>query len=302
MLLMGMLMLLQGSDPLGEADKLFGLEKYVEAVVLYRKCGDASVEALAQIARCMSLVGKLDEGRGWLARAAKLATEQDPPGWSRFLGVRGIFERESGDKGKAKATFEEMYAYCEKRQLWRRAIDAAHHVAIVGTPEEQLAWGRKGIAAAEKLGDESWLAVLWNNLAATYEDRKQVDMMLEAYLKAQTYHHKTGTPRKKMIADWAVGHGYRLTGDLEQARKLLQITLREAERQHEMEKSKESVEWVGWCKKDLGETLAASGERRKGLDLLREGRAALVESGIETWWPDGLKALDKSMQILESGK
>src|SRR3954470_20276873 len=76
MLLMGMLMLLQGADPLGEADKLFGLEKYVEAVELYKKCGDASVEALAQIARCMSLVGKLDEVRGWLARAAKLATEQ----------------------------------------------------------------------------------------------------------------------------------------------------------------------------------------------------------------------------------
>lgn len=296
--ILGMLMAIQAGDALGEADKVLRQGKTAEALEMYKACGESDVEALAQVARCLSLLGKLEEGREWLRKAAARAKETEPAGWSRYLGVRGIFERESGDRTKARATFEEMHAYCEGHGLWRRAVDAAHHVAIVAPPEEQAAWGLKGIAAAEKLGDEGWLAVLWNNLGATYEDLKQYAKMLEAYLKARDYHRKTGTPRQKMIAEWAVGHAYRLTGKLDDARALLERTLVEAERQHASEPSKASVEWVGWCKKDLGETLAAAGDRERGLALLREARAALVESGIESCWPEGLKALDETLRAL----
>lgn len=283
---------------LREADETFRARKYADALEAYRHAADAAagdknpqtqVEALAQVARCYSLQGKLDEGRPWLERAEKLASAAEPQGWSRLLGVKGIFLRESGDKAAAQRTFEEMHRYCVEKGLYKRAIDAIHHIAIVVPLEEQPAWALKGIDAAERLNDDGSLAVLWNNLGATYEDLKQYDKMVAAYLKARDYHHVAGGPLQKMIADWAVGHGYRLAGNLPEAERWLRKTLPLAE-------AAGSAEWVGWCRKDLGETLLARGDQAAALDLLRQARASLVEAGIDKSWPEGLKSLDEALE------
>ena len=288
----------ESQDLLRQADQTFGARKYPEALDVYRRCAEqaakdgnvaAEVEALAQVARCFSIQGKLDEGRPWLERAEKRASPDEPQGWSRLLGVRGIFHRESGDKAKAKATFQEMHRYCVEKKLDRRAIDAIHHLAIVAPPEEQPEWALKGIEAAERLKDDGSLAILWNNLGATYEDLKKYDPMLEAYLKAREYHHKSGGPLQKMIADWAVGHGYRLTGKLPEAETWLRRTLPAAE-------GLKDPEWVGWCRKDLGETLVARGEKAAGRDLLLQARKSLLEAGMDKHWPEGFKAVDDALE------
>lgn len=290
---------------LREADETFRARKYAEALDAYRRASDAAVternvsaqvESLAQVARCHSILGKLDEGRPWLERAEKLASAAEPQGWSRLLGVKGIFQRESGDKAAAKRTFEEMHRYCVEKGLFKRALDAIHHIAIVVPLDEQPAWSLKGIDAAERLKDDGSLAVLWNNLGATYEDLKQYDKMVPAYLKAREYHHATGGPLQKMIADWAVGHGYRLAGNLVEAERRLRKTLPLAEEMHAKESRPDSAEWVGWCKKDLGETLLARGDKAKALDLLRQARASLVEAGIDKSWPEGLQPLDEAIE------
>ena len=302
--------LLQSQDSpsaklLRDADQLFGARKYAEALVRYRTCSEqaakdgdraAQVESLAQVARCYSIEGKLDEGRPWLERAEKLASAGEALGWSRCLGVRGIFQREAGDKAQAKATFEELHRYCVEKKLLKRAIDAIHHLAIVVPPEEQPAWALKGIAAAEQLKDEASLAVLWNNLGATYEDLKQFDKMLEAYLKAREYHHKSGGPLQKMIADWAVGHGYRLAGKFPDAETWLRKALPQARDLHASEPRPDTIEWVGWCQKDLGEVLLARGEKAAALDLLKGARTSLVEAGVDKSWPEGFKSVDEAIE------
>jgi tetratricopeptide (TPR) repeat protein len=306
-----LLLLLLAPDPtdcLREADRTFAQRKYREALPLYRRAAEAAkkgesrqvqVEALAQVARCLSLGRKLEEARTWLAKAETVASPEEPLGWSRLLGVRGILEREEGDKRKAKATFVEMYRYCAKRKILNRAIDAVHHIAIVVPKAEQPAWALKGIAAAEELGNKGWLAVLWNNFGTTYEDLGEHEKMLQAYLKARTYHHETGGPFEKLIADWAVGHSYRLLGKLEESRKWLQPTLAQVRKLHENEPGHRSIEWLGWCKKDLGEVRVAEGDRTGGRKLLVEARAHLVEAGIEKWWPEALKKLDATLKSLE---
>jgi tetratricopeptide (TPR) repeat protein len=275
------------------ADKVFFSRQYAEALELYRPIAErGNVEALAQVARCLSLEGKLEEGRKWLERARKLASRDEPLGWSRYLGVRGIFEREEGDKGRARTTFEEMHAYCVERELHRRAVDAVHHIAIIVPAEEQPGWGLKGIAAAEKLGDASWLAVLWNNLGAAYEELKRHDLMLDAYVKARDFHYKSGGDVQKLVADWAVGHACRLSGRLKEARDLLEKTLAWAERTG-------MTEWAGLCRKDLGETHAKLGEEAKALEMLKAARTALVEAGYDKTWPECLNEIDEDLKNVE---
>lgn len=285
-------------ERLRAADRTFGARTYAEALDAYRLCSEdaaksgdrgTEVEALAQVARCFSLLGKLDEGKPWLERAEKLASPDEPLGWSRLLGVRGVFQREAGDTAKARATFEETHRYCVEKKLERRAIDAVHHLAIVVPAEEQPAWALKGIEAAERLKDDAMLATLWNNLGATYEDLRTYEPMLQAYLKAREYHRRSGGPLQKMIADWAVGHAYRLNGRLENAEALLRETLPAAE-------ALKNPEWIGWCKKDLGETLLARGEKAAARELLLQARSSLLEAGMDKHWPEGFKAVDDALE------
>lgn len=265
---------------LQEADALFGARKYDEAKEAYLKLVDGPdrVEAMAQVARCFSIAGKLDEGQPWLDRAREAGSPDEPNGWSRYLGVRGIFERERGDRETAKKTFVEMLDYCERHELWRRAIDAVHHIAII---DPDPAWGLKGIAAAEKLNDIGWLAVLWNNLGATYEDLKQFDKALDAYLKAREYHHAGNDDGRKLAADWAVAHALRLCGRLDEAKPQLESVVERGD-----------AEWAGYALNDLGELYAAQGRRAEALGTSELARRRLVEAGMEEHWPDILRQID----------
>jgi hypothetical protein len=289
---------------LAAADKTFSGRRYEEALVEYRAAaqaakssGDASseVEALAQVARMHSLAKppRLDEARAELRRAQEVASPDHPWGWTRYLGVRGILEREGGDKTQALATFVEYHDYALARGLYTRAIDAAHHAAIVAPPAEQLRWAKRGIAAAEAGDEEGWLAVLWNNLGASHEDRGDWKAAVEAYAKAKHYHDRRGGPLQKLAAAWALGRASLRAGDLERAGALLPGCLETARAGIEGAPENEQREWLGFALASHGELLLARGERVAGLNQLQEGRQLLVAAGIEKWWAPFLSDLDQ---------
>lgn len=292
---------------LREADATFARREYAAAKPLYEACAGAAreegarsieVEALAQVARCWSLPAPerdLPRAREWLARAGELASADDPPGWTRLLGVRGILEREEGDRPRALATFVEMYEYALARGLHRRAIDAAHHAAIAAPVEEQEAWAKKGIAAAEAGKETGWLAVLWNNLGATYEDQGRFRDAVSAYERAREYHHQGDQELPKLAADWALGHAHRLAGDLDAAERWLTPTLAWAERLG-------NREWIGYCAQDLGEVDLARGRREQGLGRLRAAREHLEASGLREHWPEGMQKLEDRIAAVERGE
>lgn len=207
-------------------------EIFSQALEAAQKEGSSSnaVEANAMIARCYLIVDNMVAGMPYLEAAQKIARADMPAGWSRYLGVRGRFEWKQNDLPKAFATFKEMYEFCRTNNLPERAIDAAHMVAIVGTPEQQIEWGQKGIAEAEENNITTWLGQLWNNLAATYEEQQKYPEALDAYHKAREYHWRYGTEQNKLIADWAVGHAYLFNGDFERAGQWLRPVLAWAER------------------------------------------------------------------------
>lgn len=81
------------------------------------------VESLAQVARCYSIRKLGSERRPWLERARRIATPEHPAGWSRYLLIRGVYEREAGKRDEATRTFKELYEFCMQTELSKRAIE-----------------------------------------------------------------------------------------------------------------------------------------------------------------------------------
>lgn len=273
---------------LKQADNLFNASDYEQAKKLYENCvekalgeSDVSteVQAYSQLARISSGAGDLENAKLWLAKAQAKATDKQPLAWSQYLGARGRYELKSSGPEAALKTFEAMYDYCSKNKLHQRAIDATHMIAIVVPPEEQVAWARKGIAEAEAGKFNEWLGPLWNNLGATFEDLKQFDQAIEAYLKARNYHWQFGAEINKLIADWAVGHAYRLAGKYEEAQQWLRPVIAWAERLG-------NKEYLGWALNDLAEITAAQGNAKEAAALLQRALELLDEADIGSWGAD----------------
>lgn len=301
---------LNPADSLTQGDLHFAKREYDKARPHYETAANAAIEqgsneiateALAQVARCCSIAKDFPEGRKWLEKAAARAKDTEPKGWSRYLGVRGRFEwQDEKDNAKARKTFIEMHDYCVKHELHSRALDAAHMVAIVGTPQDQEEWALKAIKAAEKANEKAWLAVLWNNLGWSYDEKNEVEKAFVALLKARKYHYETGTDHNKLVADFSLGHAYRRIGMIDEARKTLTEAQAWAIKRHEEDKTdKERMEWVGWGHKYMADLLADEGKNKEALAGYKECRPWLVKADIEKWWPEGLKEIDAKIAKLE---
>ncbi len=286
---------------LQQADKVFQTKDYQAAFEQYRQAMEharaefnrsVETEALSQMARMNLLMARKDEGRTLLEQARARATESDPMGWSRYLGVKGRFEWKDGDLPAARKTFDDLYTFCHVNALWGRAIDAANMLAIVSeTTEEQIEWSRRGIEAAEAADEERWLGPLWNNLAATYYDIKQFDSALECYIKARDYHWRFSDEQGKLYADYHVGMSYRALGDSKHAAQWLRPVLAWAERI-------ENHSVIGQASEDLGEIAIASGRKSEGVELLKRAREEYRKAGFDNSWPEVWENINKRLTQL----
>jgi tetratricopeptide (TPR) repeat protein len=283
------------------ADSLFDSEQLDKALEAYQQAADSAsatgdnttlTEAYAQIARIYLKKNDKEEGRLWLKKTSVIVDPHDPLSWSRYLGVRGRFEWQDQELKKATATFKEMYQYCSMNGLHERAIDAAHMVAVTGGPDEQVEWGLKGIKEAEAGNITGWLGPLWNNLGATYEDQGKYKESLDAYLKAREYHYKSGSPHSKLIADWAVGHAYRLNNQPDSAAKWITS---------EMVANFDSlgdIEFQGWTYKELGEIALQRSRPDSALAYLTQAEEKLRAADMPNWDADGYKKLQEQIEKL----
>jgi tetratricopeptide (TPR) repeat protein len=254
------------------------------------------VEALAQIARMLLILGKMDDGRKFLDEAAARANTEDSMGYSRFLGVKGRYEWKSDQLQQARFTFSEMFEYCTSHELWSRGIDAANMMAIVADdPEVQLEWSRRGIDLAEFNGVESWLGPLWNNLGTTLFDQKNFEDALEAFVKARDYHWRFSGEVAKLVADYHIGMTHRFLRDYETARKWLRPVLAWAERIDNHNIIAQSLE-------DLGECDIAQGNQARGLDLLERAKDEYEIDGAPDRIPEIYNAICARITKLKSGK
>ena len=292
---------------LAEADGVFGSRDYEGAGRMFEEVasdadqkGDNSVfvEAASMRARSYLVTDQPAEGRQWLSRAAGKAAESDPQGWSRYLGVRGRFEWHDGDRKTATQTFMEMFDYCQAHELWERAVDAAHMIAITGDETEKFDWSLKGIEMAERGGMEGWLGPLWNNLGWNYYDEGRYEEAYDALVKAREYHYKGEAELPKLIADYSVAHLEMKLGRAEKARTDMLKVLEWATRL-DTEGTDGAVEWMGFSRWDLGEMAVEKGEREKGLSMLRTALTEIERSGMPDWDPGQWKKKQERIAELE---
>jgi len=293
---------LTANGALQQADDLFQAKKYADAADSYRRALELAreefnrpveVESAAQLARVCLIQGKREEGKNWLEEAAAKASESDPMGYSRYLGVKGRFEWKAQNLTEARRTFKDMYTFCANQSLSPRAVDAANMLAIVGeTVEEQIEWGRKGIAIAESSESENWLGPLWNNLGATYYDSARYVEALDCYLKARDFHWRFSDERAKLIADYSIGMTYRMLEQFESALQWLRPSLAWAERLGD-------ASAIGQAAHDLGEVYLAMQNKGEGLRLLHQAREAYRKAGYETTHPDIWGQINKRIQQVE---
>ena len=280
---------------LDQADAVFQSRDYAGALPLYKALANdvelpiqVRVEAMAQTARMMSLTGEREAGRAYLDQALSLSSIDEPMGWTRTQGVKGIYQREDGDMAGALETFAQAYTYAMNRQLPLRAIDMAHHAAIVAPDEGQIEWAEKGISAATAAGSVPWLAVLHNNLGSAYEDRQDYGAALEQYRLALGFRQQLSDPTGLLIAEWAVAHAERLAGEAG-ARDSLEAVLNKAQEAYQSSPSPGTAEWVGYTLEDLAELTAEEGDPEQARVLMDEAIDKYVEAGLEEHWPEKLE-------------
>ena len=239
------------------------------------------VEAQALVARCYLLEGLIDDGQIWLERAESLATPDEPLGFSRCRQVRGLFERARGNPDRALDIFESLYDYCRAEGLFERALDAAHHLALLAPLDGQVLWARRAISAAEQTGNEALLAILWNNLGLTYERMLRPGEALASYRRARWFHYRTGDDRDRLIADWAVGRGLRLANRQEEALLWLQDVIARAETRWVENPGPDEAKWRAYALQEYGEAQAEVGQVEAALESLERARLAFLALGSD---------------------
>jgi len=293
---------MSASSLMSQADSLFKGRQYDKARELYLQVADSAAasgeksaltEAYAMIARTYLTNDRKDEGRPWIEKARGIARDDEPLGWSRYLGVRGRFEWQDKELEKSSATFKEMYRYCSEKGLHERAIDAAHMVAITGGKDDQVEWGLKGIKEAEAGNVTGWLGPLWNNLGYTYEDMGKYRESLDAYLKAREYHHKYSDEKSKIVADWAVGHAYRLLSEPDSAGQwITQDMLAKFE-------SLGDLEFQGWALKEMGEIAMLKSQPDSALTYFVRAEEKLRAADMPNWDAEAYKKLQEQIAALK---
>jgi tetratricopeptide (TPR) repeat protein len=293
-----------------EAGELVGARDYAAAKDIYARAADEAAaagdsaleaEAAAQTARMHSQLRDPEGGAEWLARAERLASPEMPEAWGRLLVVRGVYAREAGRSAEAVALFEECYDYCMQRDLYGRAVDAAHHVAIAGDRQTRETWAKKGIAAAEAAGESAWLGPLWNNLGWDYIDEGRYPEALHALREAQKAHHVGGHPISALISDYAVGFALRMNGEYALARGIQEGVHKTALRALD-EGETQMLEWVAQSRRELGELDALEGHPQEGADRIEEAIAELKQTDFMQWGGELMEQYEARLAELRAMK
>jgi len=193
---------------------------------------DYVVELETQIARTLGLQRKFEEAHAVLDSIEAKISTTSPRAQIRYLLEWGRVLNSSGKKKDSESFFLDALKLAEESGEENLAVDAAHMMGIVTSPDQQIDWSSKAIKMAEVATDEKarkWLGSLYNNTAWSLHDLKRYEEAMEYFQSALTYETELGREKRIRIAKWAVGRCKRSLGQLDGALAVQQALLEEYE-------------------------------------------------------------------------
>jgi tetratricopeptide (TPR) repeat protein len=228
------------------------------------------LELLTQIARAQGLQRRFDEARATLDMVEAALTSELLRPRIRYLLERGRVFNSSGQLEQAGPLFEAAWALAaaEPAEAFY-AIDAAHMLAIVAPPEEQLAWNLKALALAESSADERarrWRSSLYNNIGWTYHSQGDYATALDYLQRALACRIQSQDAAETLVARWCVARARRDVGQATEALAEQRALLAEYER---------AGQRSGYVFEEIAECLALLGEAEAARPFFADAYAEL---------------------------
>jgi tetratricopeptide (TPR) repeat protein len=164
---------------------------------------------------------------------------------------RGRVYNSSGAKEQARPLFLQALELAQANQDDFYAVDAAHMMAIVEPPDEQMAWNLKALELVEATSDpraQKWRGSLYNNLGWTYHDLGQYEHALDLFEKGYAWRKSQGQEKETHIARWCIARVLRSLNRIPEAL----VILRELEPDAD-----------GYTYEELGECLLLQGKENE---------------------------------------
>lgn len=233
-------------------------------------CPSLALEARTQLARALGLQRRFADGHEVLdgvdtARAAGMQRVQ-----VRALLERGRLVNSAGQAENSIPLFEQAFTAAQSAGLEYLAVDAAHMLGIVSTPDLAIGWHERAMQLAETAEDpktKRWLGPLYNNLAWTYSDLGQHDKALALFEKDIALRERAGQRFEASIARWSKGHTLRKLGQVEAALALQRSLLDHPDRQGNAAEGYTHEE-IGECLLVLGDADGAAAHFAKAYERL----------------------------------
>jgi tetratricopeptide (TPR) repeat protein len=209
------------------------------------------LELLTQIARAQGLQRRFAEGHATLNEVERRLTTETGTARVRYLLERGRLFHSGGEPERARPLFEQAWEMARQVGEWGYAVDAAHMLGILDTPD--LTWNLKALELAETSSDERarrWRASLYNNIGWSYHDQGEYGQALAIFGKALRLREDQGDAKLIRIARWSVARVLRSLGRLDEALAMQRDVAAQARRDGESD---------GYAEEELGEILLALG-------------------------------------------
>lgn len=183
---------------------------------------DASYHAqlLTQIARAQGLQGQFDAAHQTLDQASELLEVDLKTARIRYLLERGRVFNSSGNREQARPLFLQAWELAQAALEDFYAVDAAHMLAIIESPDQQMEWNVKALTlaeASEQPRAKKWLGSLYNNIGWTHHDAQRYEEALSIFQKALELRQGQGEASAIRIAQWSVGRALRSLGRIQEA-------------------------------------------------------------------------------------
>lgn len=177
---------------------------------------DYRAQILTQIARCLALQRKFDEGHVTLDEVERLLSDTTPEARLRYLLERGRIWNDTGRVNDAATAFEQAFhaAMAEERHAF--AVDAAHMLGVMQPYDAANRWNQQAIAIAEATAEpraQRWLGTLYINLGWNYQRMERYADAERAFASAVPALERIGNRGRVRSARLCLARNRRLLGE-----------------------------------------------------------------------------------------